>query len=739
MTKIQRYSSWLICAGIIILCLGSRSAHAQVSYPLYCQGPLTTSAPTPPPAGPTTTHFIWSSTGAGTQSPSPGQCAWADRAAGGLEIQSGNGNVICDNTGFIAGLAAGQYWEIGVYRDPTHNNCMRITQLVGTVNPPFMGTPALPPVPTPPSYPLYCHGALTTSAPTPSGTTTTPYVWASTGAGVQAPGPGQCAWADRTASGIEIQGGNGNVICDARRLISGLPSGQYWELGVYRDALSNNCMRVTRVVGLVSPPFSGTPALPPYVRRSIANLSAQQITSLRQGIAVMMGRNTIDPTSYRFQANIHGTYDTATTSREIAAWNQCEHGSYYFFSWHRMYLYFFERILRAASGDTNFALPYWNWGDSAQRALPIPFIQPQSGNALFIPVNYTQPDGTTTTGRPSGVNAGTSMLSSGTVDDSVAFAAVAFDSPNGNGFSFGGQIAPPEQFNSPHGELESQPHDQVHSVLAGLMGDPDTAGEDPIFWLHHANIDRLWKRWLAQGGRQDATDAAWLNTKFTFWDESGNAIQMSGQQIVDTLTQLHYVYDDDPPPPPLPPPPAPPHRIAESVATQSPTLLSVTQRTGEPTKRLELSEAPSSVSLTMQKEATSLLNNDLRAEWKRRVVLEIDDIQYHGSVGTYYEVYLDLPKGVKPVYTNANFVGNLNFFALMPHHAHRSVAGAAAGGRRDFDVTKVVAALLREHGWNASTALVTFVPRGLVDKAGEPIAIEAGQKATLGTVSIKLE
>jgi hypothetical protein len=50
--------------------------------------------------------------------------------------------------------------------------------------------------------------------------------------------------------------------------------------------------------------------------------------------------------------------------------------SFFFLSWHRMYIYFFERILRAASGDPNLALPYWNYSDPAQRALPVPFREP---------------------------------------------------------------------------------------------------------------------------------------------------------------------------------------------------------------------------------------------------------------------------------------------------------------------------------------------------------------------------
>jgi tyrosinase-like protein len=54
-------------------------------------------------------------------------------------------------------------------------------------------------------------------------------------------------------------------------------------------------------------------------------------------------------------------------------WATCEHEdmlmptrtSPHFLSWHRMALYFFERVLREASGDPNFALPYWDYTNDA--------------------------------------------------------------------------------------------------------------------------------------------------------------------------------------------------------------------------------------------------------------------------------------------------------------------------------------------------------------------------------------
>jgi hypothetical protein len=46
-----------------------------------------------------------------------------------------------------------------------------------------------------------------------------------------------------------------------------------------------------------------------------------------------------------------------------------------FFGWHRMYLYYFERVLRWAAQDDTLRLPYWDYTDPAQLALPAEFRQ----------------------------------------------------------------------------------------------------------------------------------------------------------------------------------------------------------------------------------------------------------------------------------------------------------------------------------------------------------------------------
>jgi len=102
------------------------------AYALYCQGPLSTSS--------NLTPFKWAAQGAGTASPGPGQCAWADRAPSGTEVKSGNSNAISGDLHEVASLAAGKYAEIGVFNDPTTHD-MIVIQIVGLVKPPFSSNP----------------------------------------------------------------------------------------------------------------------------------------------------------------------------------------------------------------------------------------------------------------------------------------------------------------------------------------------------------------------------------------------------------------------------------------------------------------------------------------------------------------------------------------------------------------------------------------------------------------------
>jgi hypothetical protein len=284
------------------------------------------------------------------------------------------------------------------------------------------------------------------------------------------------------------------------------------------------------------------------VRRNATGLSQFTVKAIEAGIHAMKARSDTDPTSWIYQANMHGTDDP----RNLPAWSTCQHGSYLFLSWHRMYLYFFERILRKSSGLADLTLPYWNYSDPRARALPRQYWHPASEtlNMLYIPQ------------RAPGINEG-AVLPEEATDYQDAFDTINFSAPEPNppsghfpppvSDSFGGPVVGgPTHDGAPPGKLESLPHNAVHVLVGGrdggYMAIVELAARDPIFWAHHANIDRLWSKWIALGGgREDPpkTDTVWRNTPFKFFDENGACVVMTGEEVMNTAQQLNYKYDDE--------------------------------------------------------------------------------------------------------------------------------------------------------------------------------------------------
>src|SRR5262249_30195182 len=62
------------------------------------------------------------------------------------------------------------------------------------------------------------------------------------------------------------------------------------------------------------------------------------------------------------------------------------------------------------------------------------------------------------------------------------------------------------------GALEDGPHNVVHNWVGGAMADPTISPEDPIFWLHHGNIDRIWSLWEKQNPGQMSPATGKLRT-----------------------------------------------------------------------------------------------------------------------------------------------------------------------------------------------------------------------------------
>jgi hypothetical protein len=102
--------------------------------------------------------------------------------------------------------------------------------------------------------------------------------------------------------------------------------------------------------------------------------------------------------------------------------------------------------------------------------------------------------------------------------------------------------------------LESQPHDNVHGALGGPSGNGFMVSflspVDPVFFLHHANLDRLWDVWTRRQtalGRptlpQGTSLAAWSNERFLFFsDENGQPVSQTGSGDYATPSVFEYDY-----------------------------------------------------------------------------------------------------------------------------------------------------------------------------------------------------
>jgi len=270
------------------------------------------------------------------------------------------------------------------------------------------------------------------------------------------------------------------------------------------------------------------------------------------------------------------------------------------------------------------------------------------------------------------------------------------------------------------------------------MQDPDLAALDPIFWLHHAQIDRLWKQWLRQGGgREDPTDSAWLNTTFEFFDEAGQAVHLTGAQIVDTIGELDYRYDDDPTTMGQIRPVQ--HVAAQAVVPAAARTVLATAKGAAANGRINLSEVPVTVAISIPETATPRINDMVARKTENKLILQLEDLQYEKSGGVYYEVYLDLPAGEKPEAKSPNFVGALSPFALKPHAAPGHPLKVASKVAAEYDISNIVRMLSARGAWNAKEATVTLVPRGLVDREGEPLPLPKVSGVSLGQISITLE
>nr|ADC92563.1 polyphenol oxidase [Nelumbo nucifera] len=289
---------------------------------------------------------------------------------------------------------------------------------------------------------------------------------------------------------------------------------------------------------------------PMRVRPAAHMVDEEYIAKYSKAIALMKALPADDPRNFTQQANVHCAYcDGAYDQIGFPDLELQVHNSWLFFSFHRYYLYFYERMLGKLIDDPTFALPYWNWDAPAGMKMPTMYANPNSPlydklrdakhqPPTMIDLNYNVQDTTMTPEQLLKNNLATmyrQVVSNGST------AQLFLGSPYRAG----------DQPDPGFGSLENVPHGPVH-LWAGdrtqpnieNMGNFYSAARDPIFYAHHSNVDRMWTIWKKLGGRRkDFKDPDWLNAGFLLYDENKQLVRVKVRDCLDEK-KLRYSYQD---------------------------------------------------------------------------------------------------------------------------------------------------------------------------------------------------
>jgi tyrosinase len=165
--------------------------------------------------------------------------------------------------------------------------------------------------------------------------------------------------------------------------------------------------------------------------------------------------------------------------------------------WHRAYLLDLERELQRI--DPSVALPYWRFDEPAPNLFTRDFMgvsDTSTGRVLFSatnPLQFWATDGVIGIVRRPRFNTQTQQATS-------LFGPVLTELE-----TF--QLGLPAASSTVHRysrfrRYEGNPHGTAHVSFTGSISQIPTAAKDPLFFMLHANVDRLWAKWQ------------WLNRRF---------------------------------------------------------------------------------------------------------------------------------------------------------------------------------------------------------------------------------
>ncbi len=482
--------------------------------------------------------------------------------------------------------------------------------------------------------------------------------------------------------------------------------------------------------GVIASSLAGVTALAkaaPPKRRSLEGLAWNDpiVATYRDAVGIMKQKAATDKLSWLALASIHGT--------DPNTYHFCPHGDWYFLPWHRAFTAMYERIVRKLTGNNAFAMPYWDW--TANPLMPEVFLDPTTpdGKPNWLCVTDAGWERTWPRAEPMPAeNVGPAVLQS-------ILAATGYETFGTSRNRRQNNLDPSwvPAGGGRQGILEGNAHNMVHNDIGGWMPSASSP-RDPIFFMHHANIDRIWALWNVHNA--NSTDRLWTNMTFTnnFVHADGTAWspKVSDLYVPETLGYTYGLPARRPPSPTrtrltntLTAMFALPETVASPTAGVATVVVpnAATARAGQP---LEVAVAIPAAGLSAVRQRPQVSSGvdlmDFAAAQERaaagpRVLAFLRDVAITDPQATMFRVFVDAD-GVSehtPI-TDPHYVGTFGVFHHGDHAGH--------GSPPSF-VVDLTAALQRSHGTAAGSIrlqLVAVTSRGAAGATGTatPGAIE---------------
>jgi tyrosinase len=219
-----------------------------------------------------------------------------------------------------------------------------------------------------------------------------------------------------------------------------------------------------------------------------------------------------------------------------------------FLPWHRAFLDEFEEALQKV--DPNVTIPYWDW------------TNPSDTFGKLFQDSFLGPNGTTSSGdevlsgpfsRAQGWQVREDLTGSrwngigtGTVGLTRRFGGANGTRTLGTTINVANALNT-NSYRTFRNRLEAGTglHNNTHNWVGGLMGNVVAATNDPVFWMLHANVDRIWAEWQLNnhwGSRfyplSGQPYGHNLNDPLFPWDQGGITIAADLQDLLPNLPKL---------------------------------------------------------------------------------------------------------------------------------------------------------------------------------------------------------